>query len=253
MNRRKGVLFIVSFSFAIISAAGTITFKDGSTISDAEIISINDGGIVIEKDKARKRFSLSQITSYYQTDISSASLPGGGADSGKFAEYKVSILNIDMPNSGKTKDGKTQVCDVSYTLNGSSSGDSKVPRKMKVPYFYLYVLTSSGDDDAERKVHRFCSPDSAKPKGNNYDLAAVMEKVSGFDRQVWNDEEVEMPKEKIGGRKLDFELKGIGDRRILAYHMEVWGNNGKIAQKNGTVQQSRMKVVKVGENWWERL
>ena len=75
---KSKVLLSVLFSFSVTMLiqvnAGTISFKekDGSvtTLANVEIISIKDGSIVIEKDKKRRAFSLSSISSFSPSDTS---------------------------------------------------------------------------------------------------------------------------------------------------------------------------------------
>lgn len=237
------LLFVASHDFA-----GTIRFKDGTTISDAEIISISDGGIVVEKDKKKRRFPLNSITSYYKADIEGGA--GAGGIPGEYADYKIKIFSVEMPETGEDKDGNTEFCELQYSI---SMANSKI-KKIKVPYFYLYVLTARTSETGERKIYRYYYPDEAKPKGKGYDQAAIMTKVSGFDRPVWDSSETEATLRGgvslsggLSGRKVRFELKKIENKRILSYHLEIWGNNSIAAEKTWNDIG-----VKVAENWWER-
>jgi len=50
----------------------------------------------------------------------------------------------------------------------------------------------------------------------------------------------------MSGRKYDQELIKVGDRRILAYHVEVWGNDSMIVQKDWSAPDAN-----ADERWWE--
>jgi hypothetical protein len=230
-------------SFALFS--GTISFKDGTTITDAEIISIKDGLIKIKKDNKERTFSLDKVASFSGTDISSG---GGGGIPGEFTDYKITIDDIKMPDKGEDKDGKTEQCEVSYTLT------RKNPKidKMKVPFFYLYVLAAPSSGDEERKQLLYYHPKEAKVKEKGgYDETAILEKVRGFDRRIVDYEEaLEMTLTKrrnLGARKINFELKKVDTRKIIAYHLEVWGNDSKIVEKNW-----KDIDYKIADRWWER-
>ncbi len=222
--------------------AGTITFKDGTRISDAEVVSIKDGKIVIKKDKKERTFDIKNIESYYGTDLGDS----GGAIPGEFAEYKVNILDIKMPDRGEDSKGKTDTCDVKYSITRTEPGKNKI----KAPYFYLYVLTTPADGDGERQIYSYYYPNDAKVKGKGYDEAAILKKVNGFNRRVINYDEVN-PKtsmKNIGGREINFELDGIDKRRIIAYRLDVWGNDKKAVEKTW-----KHMDYKVSDRWWEHL
>lgn len=234
------VFFMFFLSFPRLYS-GTITFKDGTRISEAEIVSIKDGKIVIRKDKKERTFDLKNIESFYGTDLgdSGSSIPG------EFADYKVNISEIKMPERGQDSKGKTEVCEIKYTIS-RTAGDSY---RIKVPYFYLYVLTRSGDGDGDRDIYRYYRPDSAKIKGKTYDEAAILKKVNGFDRKTINLQEAHANNslKNMGDREIKFELNGIDKRQIIAYRLEVWGNSERIAEKTWKAMD-----FKVSDRWWER-
>lgn len=224
--------------------AGTLIFNDGTVLSNVELISINDGSVVVMKDKTKRSFSLKNIKSYSQLNVGSSS--GNAPDD--FCDYTVTIIDVKAPKSGEDKEGNKEKFEMTYSI-------SKLPgkgKKIKMPYFYLYILASHENEAEKRKIYRFCYPETAKPKGNNYDIGAVLEKVNGFDRQIWGEDGQEYHRNELGGKKISFELKKIGDKKILAYHLEVWGNNSMIAEKNEIVRQSGLDIVKVADKWWEK-
>jgi hypothetical protein len=243
MNIAKRALFMAILSAAIVTHAGTIAFKDGTTLSEAEIVSIKDGEIKIRKDKKERTFKLNTITSFYSTDTGSDS----GEIPGDFADYKVTIDDVKMPNKGEDTKGKDEKCVVSYTITRI---DSKKDR-IKVPYFYLHVLSSPAPDnpDGERNRYSYYHPDNAKPKGKGYDEAAIIQKVKSFDRRIVDYNEIAAGRtvKNLGDRKIGFDLKKIGKRTIIAYYLEVWGNDARITEKNW-----KHLDHKIADRWWER-
>ncbi len=250
----KKLLLLSAISAFLLAAgyftsAGTITFKekDGATttISNAEIVSIKDGTIIIEKDKKRRSFPLSSIAGYSQTDSSTA-----GADKsmpGEFSDYKVTIINIRAPDKGLDKDGKSTTVDIEYSV----SRLNPEIKKIKAPYVYLYVLLPAANDTGDREVLRFCYPEAAKPKGKGYDETAILDKVNGFDRKIWDESErdhnLKRELKNMGDEVVKFELKGVKSRKLIAYHIEIWGDSAIVAERDWKDIDSN-----VGKKWWER-
>jgi hypothetical protein len=238
--RPKALLSLATLLAAAAVMAGTILFKDGTRVTDAEIVSIEDGRITIEKDKTKRSFPLTAVQGYYQADIGESSgLPG------EFADYTVRITQVDMPERGLDKNGKTTSCTVNYSI--SRKGDGKV----KFPYFYLYVICSRTSETERRPIYRYCYPDEAKPKGKSYDRAAVLAKLATFDRPVIGEgDRYHVAGAGLGGREATFELKSVKGRKVIAYRLEVWGNDRLVAEKEEKVDI--LDARDVGERWWER-
>lgn len=238
----KSLLMLLMVFTTYSLSAGTIFFKDGTKISGVEIISISDGKVVIEKDKSKRSYPVSKIKSYYGTDID-----GGSNEAvGSFSDYKVSIISVDMPKDGyktKTKKSKTAKCEVEYSI--SRKGKSK---RIKVPYFYLYVIVPGKDEVSGRSVYRYYYPKNAKPKGKDYDEAAIMKELLDFGRPVWNSNHHRI-KGRLHGKKVSFNLSGIKNRKIIAWRLEVWGGDKMIAEKGESIRGLNNK--KVGKNWWK--
>ena len=236
-------ILIISVLLLICSAmfAGTLIFKDGTKISGVDILSISDGQIIIEKDKAKRTYAISKIKSFYGTDV------GGTAEEvpGEFADYTVKLLDVKMPKKGVDTNGKTTTCEIQYSI--ARKGESK---RIKVPYFYLFVITPGKNEVSGREVHRYFYPKQAKPKGKDYDEAAIMAKLSEFSRPVWDAENNNL-RGKLQGKEITFELSGIKDRPILAWYLEIWGNTEK--QESREEDMMQMEGRKVGKNWWKRL
>ena len=262
---------LILSAFPVLS--GTIIFKDGTVLTDVEIVGINDGMIVIEKDKTKKDYPLKNIKTFSKSDLSIAdsAIPDDSLD------YKITIVNVDMPEAGKNKSanipetgksnksnkidtgntsknkgGEQKNCEITYSISKIPDKNSK-SKKIKIPYFYLYVLTSKKNDEEGRKVYRFCYPDKAKPKGKNYDLATIMEKVKSFDRPDLEEEEITLEtKVNLAGRTVTFNLGTIGERKVLAYHVEAWGKTDIAAEKTQNVL-ANVNPSSVEDKWWQKL
>ncbi|MFA6291310.1 MAG: hypothetical protein WC637_05975 [Victivallales bacterium] len=246
------VLLSIIFSFSMLLPhvnAGTISFKekDGSitTLTNVTVISVKEGTIIIEKDKKRRSYSVANLHSFSPSDTSSAasdrSMPGD------FSDYKITILDVKIPPKSSGKDGKSQVLEINYNLSRTSS---EIPR-IKVPYVYLYVLVPHGTDSGEWEVLSFAYPSKAKPKGKGYDESAILEEVKGFDRPIRNEDEhnrgMNIDLRHFGTEQVKFDLKTLKSRKLLAYYIEIWGNDSIVAQKDWKDIDTR-----VGEKWWLR-
>lgn len=240
----------LSFAIALASlalgmaalTAGTIIFKDGSRVSGADIVSITDGRITIEKDKTKRSFPLKSIDSYFQTDLKdgeNSGLPG------EFVDYSVRVFSVDMPESGVDKSKKNAVCTIKYSISKKGSG------KVKFPYFYLYVICSRNSETEQRPIYRYCYPDEAKPKGKDYDQAAVLDRLSAFDRPILGEgERFQLSGNGLAGREVTFEMSNVKNRKVIAYRLEVWGNSKLIAEKEAKVDP--LEARDVAARWWER-
>ncbi len=227
----------VVFSAPLISA--TIIFNDGTRLTEIEIVSINDGKITVEKDKKRRTFPLKLLKSYFQSDIQGAE---SGSMPGEFGDYSVAFTKINFPDHGVDSKGNTASAELNFFLKGLDS----LARRVKVPYVYVYVLCSRSDDTKARPIYRYYFPDTAKPKAKNYDQAAVLEKLFAFDRPIWSTDDHSIHS-GIRGRKWKFPLKEVKDRKILAYYIEVWGNDSIVYKK----ERKSFGVTKLPERWWE--
>ena len=232
------VLLVCSANFA-----GTLIFKDGTKISSVDIISINDGQITIRKNKTKRTYSVGKIKSFYKTDLRHST----GEVPGEFSDYTVSIINVKMPPKGYvTKKGKNTIsqCEIEYSISRKDSSP-----KIKVPYFYLYIIVPGKNEVSERKIYRYLYPKHAKPKGRGYDEAAIMKELSDFGRPVWNSKHRNI-KGNLAGKELNIALKGVKNRKILAWHLEVWGNSEKLIDKTEDLMQ--LDGRRVSKNWWRR-
>ncbi|MFA6568743.1 MAG: hypothetical protein WCS96_11070 [Victivallales bacterium] len=243
------ILFSFSLTLLLQANAGTISFKekDGSvtTLANVDIVSIKDGTVIIEKDKKRRPYPLSSISSFSPSDTSSA----GGERSipGEFSNYKVTISEVKAPAKGADKDGKSTKFEFSYTVARTNPEISRI----KIPYVYLYILVPPNSDSGEWEVLAYSYPNKAKPKGKGYDEAAILETVKKFDRPIRDETEhnrsIGNELKSFGDETVKFDLKGVKSRKLLAYHIEIWGNDSIVAEKDW-----KDFDAKVGAKWWQR-
>ena len=232
---------LLSFIFLNLTlSAGTIFFKDGTKLSDVKIISISDGEIVLEKSKTRKTYALRQFKAYYDADIKT----GDESSPDKYIDYKVNIISTKVPKRGVDSKKKAENFEIQYTIS-KKSGTGK---KLKVPFFYLYILTTGKDDNGGRKIYDYYYPSKSKPKGKGYDVASILVKVLDFARPEINLEHTKA-RDNLMGKTIKLSMKSIGDRKILAWHLEVWGNTEKIYEKTGL----EYPEAGIGKHWWKRL
>jgi len=231
---------LLAFALPIWMSAGTLFFKDGSSLSGVKIISISDGDIIIEKDRTKKSFGLRTIKAYYSTDIKSAT----NSTPDQFAGYRVTVFDIKAPKKGVDSKDKT----AKFTLRYNISRKGGSTKTIRVPYFYHYILTNGKDEYSRRQVYSYYVPKQAKPKGKGYDMAAILARLNDFSRPVWHHDR-ENFHGGLMGRKIEFELRGVKDRKVLAWRLEVWGNSKRLYQKTEVQYPS----AKVGKKWWKRL
>ncbi len=241
------LLFISSLSLLFQVNAGTISFKekDGSltTLTNVEVISVKEGVIVIEKDKKRRSYPIASVFSFSPSDTSSS----GSSMPGEFSDYKITIFDVKAPLRGADKDGKSNTLEFSYTIARTTSEISRI----KIPYVYLYILVPASTEYGEWEVMSFSYPIKAKPKGKGYDEAAIKEVLNKFDRPIrdMNDHHRALSQDlrSFGDETVKFDLKSVKSRKLLAYHIEIWGEDSIVAQKDW-----KDFDTKVGDKWWQR-
>ncbi|MDX9861885.1 MAG: hypothetical protein RBS99_13325, partial [Rhodospirillales bacterium] len=117
--------------------------------------------------------------------------------------------------------------------------------------FYLYVICSRTSETEKRPIYRYCYPDEAKPKGKDYDQAAVLARLNAFDRPILGEgERFRLTGNGLAGREVNFEMSSVRGRKIIAYRLEVWGNSKLIAEKTEKVDVFESRDV--AARWWER-
>ena len=238
----SGLIVFLALSAGMDLAAATITYKannasEPQVLTKVKIISIIKGVMTIERDGAKRSISLSQLESYSDSDIT-----GGDSFDDNSADYTVTLVKIDMPKSGVIKNGAKSNsspadCEIEYTINRKSS-ESKDIDRIKAPYFFLHVMVEGNDEYNNHHTFRFCYPSDAKISSDAYDEAKILTAVQSLKRHTINLENtrgLSTSKKSgmgLGDRQIKIKLTKIGDRKIVAYHLEVWGKSEKIAEKD---------------------
>jgi len=244
----------------IVLNAGTIIYKTSSkseehTLAKVKILSIARKTITLKHGKGIRTIPLSYLRSYYDTDIA------GGSFADNTCDYTVSVRDINMPETGytykkikkkKKKSRSTANCEIEFSVNKKvKKGESKA---IRMPYFYLYVLTTGSKSYGKRPIYTFYYPEEAKIKSKTYDEARIIEAVNSMNRpRIYHGGRTHLGKvsklsSASGYRPAIIQLKGIKTQRIIAYHLEIWGKNKMIFEKNWS-ENTRYKV---GKNWWKR-
>lgn len=240
-------------------SGGTLIYRvngkgDPITTSRIKIISIQDGNITVEQDGGRQTIPMSWVDKYFDTDIP------GGSFIDNTSDYDVNIFKIDMPDTGytfSTEDGRRRrsvaTCTVEYRI--SRKGESGAPRAVKMPYFYLYVLTTRDKEYGPRPAFSFHYPKEARIRSRNYDEARIIETVTSIDRPLVHDttmRQLGTPSRRTGLSSMgnlvaEIELRGINERQIVAYRLDVWGKDGIVA-----FREWKRPGYNPGEFWWKK-
>lgn len=248
MKKLTALITAVLVCGGVMVKAGTLTLKDGSSVSDITVVSIEDDRITIEKDKTRKIIPMSKVKGYYHTDIK-----GAGSLEGDVADYKVTISKVEMPEyaapkKGEKKSKSNDSCVINYRI--TREGENSNIQRVKAPYFYLYLLLGGDEEYGHRGVKLFCYPaKEAKPKQSSkgYDRAAILALLGNFDRPIVHFENMGL---KFSDRKAVIPLKGLPRRKIIAYHIEVYGNSDMILEKD---ERSIDAHISPKSQWWKEL
>lgn len=231
---------------------GTIIYKgtndEKKFVSEIEIISIDRNIITFEIGKTTKTMPLSRMIKYYDNDINM-----NLAFEDNTSDYDVTVNNMKVPLNLKgttVKRGKRDsknVNSISFTHSIQMKTKKNQNKNIKVPYFYLYVLTSSGHTSG-RSMYLYCYPSTAKIKSTKtYNEALMFEQAISSSRHVVNSSHyVHGSKVGFSENKITIPLDGIGNRDILAYHLVVWGKD-EIVYTENRVLNSRYNVSK---NWY---
>jgi hypothetical protein len=244
----------------IVLNAGTIIYKTSRTseehrLAKVKIISISQGAVTVKHGKGVRTIPLSYLKGYYDTDID----VGGFADN--TCDYTVSIRDIKMPKTGytftkvkksKKKSRKTSNCEIEFSVN--KKAEKGKFKSIRMPYFYLFVLTTGSKTYGQRPIYSFYYPEEAKVKSKTYDEAKFIEAINSMERpRIYHGEKssfsgkVGKLTSASGYRPAVIELKKIKNQKIIAYRLEVWGKDKMIFEKKW-----KNSSYKVGKNWWKR-
>lgn len=254
------LLLINIFALMIVCLnAGTIIYKTSpqdkeNILGDVKIVSIAKKTITIEKDGGIRTIPLSYLISYYDTDID------GNTYEDNTCDYTVSLKEVEMPETGyeyknvkksKKKTKKISECEITFSIvKKPEKGESNT---IRMPYFFLYVLTTGTEQYGRRPVYTYYYPKEAKITTRVYDEAKIIEAVNSMKRPRIHhtDSHVQGSVNKqlsVGKYKpITISMRGVGTKKIIAYHIEVWGKSKMIGEKNW-----KNSSYKVGKDWWKR-
>ncbi len=259
LKQIKFMLSLFLLALACPLPAGTLIYRingkgETLTTSKIKIISIQDKRLTIEQDGGRQTIPLSWVEKYFDTDIPGSSFVDNTSD------YDINIIKVDIPDTGytfSTEDGKRRknvaVCSIEYRINRKYEPGKT--QAVKMPYFYLYVLTTRDKEYGQRPAYTFFYPKEAKVKSKSYDEAKIIETISGIDRPLIHDKAIRQlgtPARKsglssMGNLVAEIPLKGIRGRHIVAYRLDIWGKDKIVASKEW--QRPRYNP---GKFWWKK-
>ncbi len=240
---KKSILTsIVLLCVATFVNAGTVVMHDGSTISDVTIVSIEKGIIIVEKEKKNVTIPLKKIKGYYKTDFN-----GSQGNLENLSDYKLSISKVEVKEEKKGKSRKRRNYELEVSYRIQRIGENKKYRRIKMPYFFAYILLSA-DDNGNRKILFNYYPKEAKFRSKNgtNDRGALMKVLSSFERETVDVSAQHYNNLKnLGDKKVDITIKNSSKRKIIAYHLEVYGPMDKLAERDWHDAGAR-----VGKHWW---
>jgi hypothetical protein len=272
MKKNLTLMLVVGLAlfYSLTVLGGTLVYEDRSIkdkdpkkrlrrVSKVKIVSISDGVVILEKNGATRRIPLKMLKGYYSTDLQGG---GDGDFDDNTAEYTIQISNIDVPKSGykKSKGKKKRSRKVTkLVIDYRLVKQDKVRKTSRIrrPYVYLYIYTSGANEYHNSNLFKYYFPKQAKIKNKVYNRAEIMSAVASFKRPIINLNDFYNQKyhsgshrklTKIGGdRRAEIEMKGIKSRKILAYHLEVWGKQDIIVEKDW-----HEPGITLGKKWWIR-
>jgi len=242
-----GLFLLSGMLFVMPGHAATIIYKaaDGKQriISKVKLQAINGNLIALQIDKGIRYIARNALLKYYSEDISTTS----GFEDGS-SDYEVVLGPWNVPQCGITGSQKkkgTAVATFEYSISRKGEGNGNV----RVPYFYLFVLTTGNADYGSRKMYIYSYPEKeAKLSSKNgYNEAKMLEKALSADRPYIHNRSGSAS--GISGAKLNreatFKLTGIENRKILAWHLVVWG-------KEDILQERDFQEIgeSISKHWW---
>ena len=259
MKLKLLLLSLITLNIVILNA-GTIIYKTSAkgkeyTLAKVKIVSISKGKITIKHGKGIRTIPIKYMKAYYKTDIQTGSFQDDTCD------YIVSIRDIKVPETGysytKVKKSKKKLKSISnfeieFAVNKKpQKGKTKVVR---MPYFYLFVMTTRTKNYGQRPVYTYYYPSEAKIKSGTYDEAKIIEAITSMDRpRIYPggksySGKISRLSYATGFKPIILPMKKIQGRKIIAYHLEVWGKDKLILEKNWNDGASHT----VGKNWWKQ-
>ena len=245
MKRKRIIItliLVLSFCSVINSFAGTLIFKNNTSINKVKIVGISNGRIYVEKKDIKKNYPLKNVKAYYEEDIEIDS-----AIEKKLTSYRTRLQKLEFAKTGKSKTYKKRSAKIEFSLTVGKSIKGK--RIFRQPYIYLYLLTESdgtGDSDnlKDRKVYVYSYPREAKVSLKGYDVSKIMGKVLAANRKIIDYETVS---NSFSNYKVTLPLSSLKKRKILGYRVEVYNNH----QLSSVAVKKTDAMSRIPDKWWQ--
>lgn len=245
----KNIFTITVFLCACNIFAGTLIYRDSENekkfLSQIDIVSIDKNIITLKIGKTTRTIPFSKVMKYYNSDINL-----NLAFDDNTSEYGLDITKMTLPANKKgvtlqsKKRPQTNKISLEYSLNMKKKKNQS--KAVKTPYFYLFVLAGSANHSGNN-MFTYCYPAVAKTKNtSNYNEALMLEKAISSERPILDSEYViHGDGVRKNNNTVTFDLKGIGNREIIAYRIVVWGKDDIIYEKNEIVNHR----YNLSKNW----
>lgn len=245
----KNILFAFLLFVSFSAFCGTIIYRgtdnEKKIISEIDIVSIDKNIVTIKIGKTTRTLHFSKIYKYYDTDINM-----NLAFDDNTSDYTLAVTNLKLPvnKKGVTQRAKKQKQKNKIEFDFSLSPQRKKGQSanVKVPYFYLYLLTSSGKGNGS-SIYTYFHPNTAKIKNSKvYNEALMLESAISSERQIINPRYLSNISREGQGNKVAIDISKIGERKIIAYYLVVWGKDDIVYTDNKIIDHS----YEVSKNWY---
>ena len=244
MRYHAAILFLAWLG--LTTHAATLIYKtpagEEKTVSGITLESISNGQVRISLDGGIETFPLSRLIKYFDDDLKSAA----GAFEDNTSDYHVSLREVQIPERGRVRSkGKQETAEAEITYSISRRRQQGQSREIRVPYFYLFVLTST--ENGIRKMYVYSAPSAARASSKEYDELKMRDNALSLKRP-----KQDVPLGSSGPGRNSFgdwehkiKLAGIGDNRIIAWHLVVWGKDDIVATRD-----YRDPSYRIEEQWY---
>ncbi len=223
MTGKRYVAGILLAAFSL--SGGTLIYRDRNSnqlaiLPKVTIQTIADGQMQCEYDKKDFIVPLADVVRYYDEDLK---VEGGYLDDNSTA-YDIRLGDVEIPDNKK----KQLNFNVRYHIMRRQ--DQCNDPRIRMPYFYLVVLTESEAQDGSIRRQRniYANSNSARISSRGWSEIKVLEKLLAGDRPLWTsaDEAQNKPMaSSLSGLETTFNLTGLSKRKILAWYLTAWGKN----------------------------
>ena len=242
--------FLTIFLFAAVFSmyGGTLIYKgendEKKVVSEIEIFSIDKNILFFKIGKNVKSLPFSKLLKYYDTDINvNLAFDDSTSDYGvhiREVKFPVNLRGITVRSNKKVENKIV----VDYSIQMKKGANQK--QVFKEPYFYLYVL-STGKNSNDFAIHTFAFPKEAKMKKmNGYNEALMLEKAFSAERSIVNPRVRYNSLLALSDNKAEINIKELGNRKIVAYYLVVWGKEDIILTKSEIFDHT----CGISKNWY---